>query len=111
VCPYELVLKRAPANIGVGAFGALEVGACGSLGVGACGSLGVRACGSLEVGACGSFKDVNRPSPEADRHLLLVSTQRMRVCVCGAVPRLPQYIFIEWCLISIITTFALFYRP
>jgi hypothetical protein len=37
---------------------------------------------------CGSFKEVNRPSPEADRHILLVC--RLRIRVCGAVPKLPN---------------------
>jgi len=38
---------------------------------------------------CGFLKQVNRPPPEADRHLLKVSSLRIRVCVCGAVPNLP----------------------
>ena len=62
-----------------------------------------RAPASLGGVGCGFLKEVNRPSPEADPHLLLVSSLRMHVS--GAVPKLPQYVFIEWCLISIITTF------
>jgi len=40
---------------------------------------------------CGFLKNVNWLSPEADRQLLPVSSLRMRVCI--AVPKLPQYVF------------------
>jgi hypothetical protein len=63
-----------------------------------------RAPANVRGVECGFLKEVNRPSPEADRHYLLVSTLRMRVR--GAVPKLSQYVFIEWCSISLITTFC-----
>jgi len=46
---------------------------------------------------CGFLKDVNRLLPEADRHFFLVS--RLRMCVRGALPKLPQYVFIKWCFL------------
>jgi len=41
---------------------------------------------------CGFVMDVKRPSPEVNPQLLLVSTLRM--CVCGAVHKLLQYVLL-----------------